>query len=918
MNVNGSILSDIIMHNKYARWNENLLRRETYSECVDRNKLMHLEKFPELKDEIEAAYTFVYDKVVLPSMRSMQFAGKPIKIAPNRMFNCFAKETKFVTSKGTKSFEEFSDGDHVEVVTHTGTFKQAVVRSYGEQELFETILIRGRNSQTVYATKDHRWIKYDGEQTTRLQKKDVLYPTPKLELFNYATSEPLEKLYWCYGYAYGNGTIIENETSQHYIVNLHSVNSKKYASRFQEMGFETSNLKSHNDFLACIGNYHKLISNIDANSKDLIKAFFTGYLNSSGIRNTDFNNNDSVSKYKQISTTDLEHAQFIEKCAEISGYFILSKKKIIKNKIITYRYTLTNNIGSSISTAYSVKNIKKTDRKEEVWCLEVEEDHSFILSGGIVTGNCVFAPVDDYRIFGEVMFLLLGGSGVGYSVQNHHIDNLPEIRKPIKTRRYLVGDSIEGWAESVKLLIKSYFLNSSKPDFDFSDIRSKGARLITSGGKAPGPAPLQKCLFLIEQLLNSKTDGDKLKPIDAHDIMCYIADAVLAGGIRRSAMIALFSIDDIEMLTCKSGNWFEKHPHRGRANNSAVVLRSRVTKESFGKLFEFMKENKTGEPAIFLTNDKDMGLNPCGEASLRAFSGCNLTEINASLINSQEELNAAAKAASFIGTLQASYTRFHYLRPIWERGFKKDSLIGVGITGLANENFLKLDLTNAAKIVVNENKKISETIGIKQAARTTLVKPSGTTALLLGTSSGIHDWYAKYYIRRIKLLKNEEIYHYLARELPELMEDDWEKPHIQAILSIPMKAPEGAILREDTTPIALLERVKDVYKRWIFPGHITGSNTHAISCTVNVKDNEWDEVENWMWTNKDSYNCISVFPHFGGSYKQLPFEEITEECYYKMSTNIHRIDLTKILEMADDTNLTGEAACAGGACELTF
>ena len=618
MDLNRSILSDIIMHNKYARWNDKLLRRETYEECIDRNKNMHLERFPELTEQIEEAYKLVYSKMVLPSMRALQFSGKPIKIAPNRLF------------------------------------------------------------------------------------------------------------------------------------------------------------------------------------------------------------------------------------------------------------------------------------------------------------NCIYLPIDDFRAFGEVMFLLLGGSGVGYSVQRHHIENLPEINKPTKSRRYLVADSIEGWADAIKVLFKAYFFNMSKPIFDFSDIREKGARLITSGGKAPGADPLKKCLFMIEQLLDSKNNGDKLEPIEVHDILCYIADAVLAGGIRRSAMICLFSIDDKDMLTCKSGNWSETHSHRGRANNSAVVLRSRVTKESFQKLFEFMKSNGTGEPGIFFTNDKDMGLNPCGEASLRAFSGCNLTEINASMINNQDELNMAAKAAAFIGTLQASYTDFHYLRPIWERNFKKDALIGVGITGLANKDFLALDLQQSSKLVVEENKRVADILGIMPAARCTLVKPSGTTSLLLGTSSGIHDWHSKFYIRRIKLLKNEALYKYLIEKLPELIEDDWEKPHLQSVLDIPIAAPLGAITREDTTPIELLERVKYIYEKWIIPGHNRGDNTHAVSCTINVKENEWDQVEEWMWSNKDKYNCISVFPYFGGNHKQLPFEEIDEKTYMEKSKFLSKIDLTQVIETFDDTNLTGEAACAGGVCEINI
>lgn len=532
--------------------------------------------------------------------------------------------------------------------------------------------------------------------------------------------------------------------------------------------------------------------------------------------------------------------------------------------------------------------------------------------------NCCFMHIDDYRAFSETMFLLLGGTGVGYSVQTHHVEQLPCIRKPIKTKRYVVPDSVEGWADSVKLLMKAYLMGAPKPRYDFSDIRPKGARLITAGGKAPGPEPLKICLIKIEGILESKQDGEKLTTLECHDIQCHIADAVLAGGIRRSAMISLFDIDDFDMLTCKTGNWFELNPQRGRANNSAVGVRSKLDRRTFDTFFDYVQNSGTGEPGLCLTNNPEWGTNPCAEASLRANQGCNLAEINAALIFDQETLDFAATAAGFIGTLQASYTDFHYLRPIWKTVFERDALLGVGITGLASETFLALDLTQAAKSVLDINAKTAAAIGIRPSARSTLIKPSGTTALALGTASGIHDWHSKFYLRRMKLLKNEAMYYYLMSKFPQLIEDDVEKPHIQAVLTIPIKAPEGAITRHDASPVDLLERVADVYQRWVLPGHRKGDNTHSISCTVNVKDNEWATVREWMWENQDSYNCISVFPHYGGTHKQLPFEDCDEETYNRLSSYLTQIDLSEIIETDDETDLAGEAACAGGACEVVF
>ena len=533
--------------------------------------------------------------------------------------------------------------------------------------------------------------------------------------------------------------------------------------------------------------------------------------------------------------------------------------------------------------------------------------------------NCAYLPIDDWRAFGEVMFLLLGGTGVGYSVQRHHVDALPEIRKPSidRDRRFLIADSIEGWADAVKALMKSYFYGGSKLKFDFSDIRAKGSRLVTSGGKAPGPQPLRECLVKIEGILNEKQDGDKLSALEVHDIVCHVADAVLAGGIRRAALISLFSADDEEMISCKSGAWWELHPQRGRANNSAVLMRHKITKEFFLDLWKRVELSGAGEPGIYLSNDKDWGTNPCCEIALRPFQFCNLCEVNVSDIESQEDLNARMKAAAFIGTLQAGYTDFHYLRPIWKRTTEKDALIGVSMTGIGSGTVLNYNMKEAAKVVKEENDRVATAIDINKSARTTTVKPAGTTSLTLGTSSGIHAWHNDYYVRRIRVGKNEAIYSYLSVYHPELVEDEYFRPHDTAVISIPQKAPANAILRTES-PFQLLDRIKRVTQEWVRPGHRNGSNTHNISATVSLRDHEWDAAGQWMWENREFYNGLSVLPYDGGTYKQAPFEDITKERFEELMTSLNEIDLSRIVELDDDTDLKGEVACAGGACEVTI
>jgi ribonucleoside-diphosphate reductase alpha chain len=532
--------------------------------------------------------------------------------------------------------------------------------------------------------------------------------------------------------------------------------------------------------------------------------------------------------------------------------------------------------------------------------------------------NCAYLPIDHLDAFSETMFLLLGGTGVGYSVQKHHVEKLPEIRKPNpnRTRRFLVGDSIEGWADAIKVLMKSYFgEHLSTPEFDFSDVRPKGAQLVTSGGKAPGPQPLKDCIHKLKGMLDAKEDGERLSSIEVHDMICHIADAVLAGGIRRAALISLFSADDNEMIACKSGAWWETNPQRGRANNSAALVRHKITKDFFMDLWKRVEASGAGEPGIYFTNDKDWGTNPCCEIALRPNQFCNLCEVNVSDIESQEDLNNRVKAAAFIGTLQAGYTDFHYLRDVWKRTTEKEALIGVSMTGIGSGVVLGYNMKEAAKLVKEENARVAELIGVNKSARTTTVKPAGTTSLTLGTSSGIHAWHNDYYIRRVRVGKNEAIYQYLAMYHPELVEDEFFRPHDTAVISVPQKSPEGAILRTES-PFQLLDRVKKITQEWVRPGHRTGSNTHNVSATISLKNEDWELAGEWMWENRDFYNGLSVLPYDGGSYIQAPFEDCTKEEYDRLFAKLHTIDLSKVVELQDNTDLSGELACAGGACEI--
>lgn len=589
--------------------------------------------------------------------------------------------------------------------------------------------------------------------------------------------------------------------------------------------------------------------------------------------------------------------------------------------------------------------------------------------------NCAFAHIDDKSIFSEIMFLLMGGSGVGYSVQYQHVNKLPQVVEPTGYQRFIVSDSVEGWSDAVRTLIRAYMQGKFRPIFDFRDIRPKGSRIKKAGGKAPGHEKLQIALKNIEKVLVQAV-GRSLITLEVHDINCYIADCIVSGGVRDSAMISLFSKGDNDMITCKGSYnayihqeiaeledgsrkcmvkipanknimntnlyngkdsieltlapwaynhlkdqgklpFFLVHPQRGRANNSMLLERGTITKDEFFELWKQIEESGSGEPGIYWTNNPEQGTNPCAEIGLNTNQFCNLTTINGAKVEGQEDYNKKAKVAAFIGTLQAGYTDFHYLRPIWRETTEREALLGVSITNVAYNKLNDLSKSEAAEHAVAENVRVAELLGINPAARITCIKPEGTSTLALGTyGSGIHGIHDPFFIRNIRIKKSDAIYKYLLTKIPQLVADDEQAPDIKAVISIPVKAPEGVIMRHES-PLDLLERIKDYSINWVKTGHISGENTHNVSATVSIKPDEWEEVGEWMWDNSDYYNGLSCLPYDGGIYRQAPLETITEDEYNEKVKYLEAIDLTEIVEEDDNTDLINELACAGSSsCEI--
>ena len=552
--------------------------------------------------------------------------------------------------------------------------------------------------------------------------------------------------------------------------------------------------------------------------------------------------------------------------------------------------------------------------------------------------NCAYIPLCDTKAFSETMFLLLSGCGVGFSVQHHHVQQLPCVKKANteKTKRFLIQDSIEGWSDAVKALMKSHFFGTAQILFDYRAIRPKGSMLHTAGGLAPGHEGLQNALVRINHIFERKVPETALTSLEVHDMICHIASAVLSGGIRRSALISLFTPEDHDMFTCKTGNFYESNPQRCYCNNSAVFLRTEMSKEYFLSCWERIMAIGTGEPGIYLTNDRDIGVNPCCELSLTPYQFCNLTEIDAAHIHTDDMFYDRCIAAAFISTLQASYTDFHYLRSNWKKNTERDALIGVSLTGLASCNVTPDMLTKGALLIKKENERVAKQIGIRKAARCTTLKPSGTTSIVMNTSSGICAWYDHYFIRRIRLNIDSPVHTDLVSVAPFLFERDVICVHDTVILSLPLQSSDDhAIIRSEETALMFLKRLKTTFDCWIKPGYTKGTNMNNISATCTVKRSEQRDVIEWLYENRDSYNGITVFPYDESSipYQQLPFESLTADQFKERYDQLVHVQ-TPILNVlkswassvrveetdgiaASEMNLSLEPSCTSStSCEL--
>ena len=519
--------------------------------------------------------------------------------------------------------------------------------------------------------------------------------------------------------------------------------------------------------------------------------------------------------------------------------------------------------------------------------------------------NCIASYADRLRFFQESMYLLLCGCGVGFSVQKHHINKLPKlVTKKDGVKKFTIPDTIEGWSDAVGVLVSSYFEQKSifqeysgkTVSFDYSKIRPAGSYLSSSSGKAPGPEPLKEALGNIKKVLdksikNAEFSSRRLSPIDAYDVVMHSADAVISGGVRRSATICLFSPDDEEMALAKTGNWFHDNPQRGRSNNSALLLRDKTSPEQFASLMQSVKE--FGEPGFVWSDSTELIVNPCVEIGLypvdektgkTGWQACNLSTVNCAKIKTKEEFLESCRAASVIGTLQAGFTEMAYLGEVTERILKRESLLGVSMTGIMEQHEICLDPAiqkEGARVVKKTNRELAAKIGINPAARTTCVKPEGTASCILGTSSGIHPHHAKRYIRRVQANKMENIYQHFKKTNPRACQESvWSANDSDDVVSFCIEVPDGSKLKNKIGAIGLLEYVKSTQQNWVMAGRneslcVKDFLQHNVSNTINVKPEEWEEVAKFIYKNRRYFCGVSLLPVSGDKdYPQAPFTTV--------------------------------------------
>jgi ribonucleoside-diphosphate reductase alpha chain len=905
---------------RYARWLPDEGRRETWAETVDRYiDNVVADKAPEQKDEIRDA---IRSLDVMPSMRAVMTAGKALNRDNTAGYNCFSGDTEVVTKYGIRKFKDLQIGINHTVLAGDGEWRNANVNSFGVQPVYKVTFRHSKKSgvkSEVIVTKDHRWLTENRGEVTDLRVGDTVRSNVAKKDFDMIPEA------WISGFGFGDGTIDSRGRAK---VRLCGDKDMRHVGIFEEYGnCSICHPPSYDGDAVVIYRkgffedwkklpYHK------TNNPAWISSWIAGYLEADGHNNP---------KQPGLSSQNQEALDFVQKYGPMCGYIITGRNNCSvmetnygTRKSILGRLTIRDN------TTFYVERMEYAG-EQEVFCFTEKVTSSFTLANGALTGNCSYLPVDDPKSFDEAMFILLCGTGVGFSVERQYVNKLPELPDQLfeSDTTIAVKDSKEGWAKAYRQLL-SLLWAGEIPKWDVSKVRPAGAKLKTFGGRASGPGPLVDLFqFTIEKF--RAATGRKLTSIECHDIMCKIGEIVVVGGVRRSAMISLSNLSDDRMRHAKSGQWWNTDPQRALANNS-VSYTDKPDAESFMREWLALVESKSGERGIFnrtaaqkqaAKNGRrdpnfEFGTNPCSEIILRPYAFCNLTEAVCRADDTLEDLKEKVRLAAILGTIQSTLTHFPYLRKIWKNNTEEERLLGVSLTGIMDceitNGSMGVDVTEECleqlrQVAIDTNAEWAEKLCVQASTAITCVKPSGTVSQLVDSASGIHARHSEYYIRTVRGDNKDPLTQFMIdKGIPA--EPCAMKPDTTTVFSFPVKAPEGAITRNDMTAIEQLDLWLTYQRHWC---------EHKPSVTVTVRDHEWVEVGAWVYKHFDEVSGISFLPHSDHTYKQAPYQEVDKVTYdefaAQMPLGIKWSDLSEY-EKEDGTKGSQELACSSGVCEI--
>lgn len=925
---------------KFARWRDEDKRRETWRETVYQRVIPWFQKLPAVQDRLsqgewDELADSMFDLQVSPAMRVVQMAGPALDRCHVGVYNCGTKSTQFVSNTGVLAFADCADGDRVTVFTHTGTWRPATVRAYGRGDVHRITLQRGNSYQEVEFTADHRWLLEDGTVTTSLKEGDRLWRTPDpFAGWDYDNADVDEKLYWAYGFVYGDGTLVKKAGK--YTSSMVRLCGEKvrFLERFQELGFSHSYPPSQdNEPTVYTGRYLKGLPDPGRDGVGRVRAFVRGWLDADGCRNT----NGGPNEFSSIQVTGQESVNFVRKMFPAVGAYITGEKDMTgqetnygvrSDTTVLFRLMFTN--GTSPNTSYRVAKIDRP-RRADLWCLEVDGDRSFVLPSGVVTGNCAYHPLDDLFAFPELLYILMQGSGAGFSVETDYVSELPRIKKQKgkKPETIVVPDTTEGWCASYFEGLQRWW-DGYDVWYDTHLVRRANARLKTKGGRSSGPGPLLELLAFARNMVMAR-QGRYLEDTDAHRLGCFTGRIVQVGGVRRASSISLSDLMSLGMRGIKMGPWYNDTTYwpDGKyltmANNSAVYD-ERPTAEQFMEEWLSLMKSRSGERGIFnrqaavkhrprRRKSAKFGMNPCGEILLRPYEFCNLTICIAKPTDTVDSLKRKVRLATIFGVIQSTCTNFGYIRPDWKKNCEEERLLGVDITGHAECPLLRHGAPGRAnllrqlrEVVAQTRREFSRRFGINESAADTCVKPGGDSGVFFNCGSGVSPWFGSWTVRWVRESKDSPVAQFLVDSgVPHAPAP--EAPEALLVFGFPRPAPAGATTRKDMSAIDQLENWLEWKKEWA---------EHSVACTVYIDEHEWLEAGAWVYKEEhwEYLNGLSFLPRDNGIYTYAPNEEVTKDQYDRLVAGFPDLNWAKLqhFESEDMTEGSMTPACAAGGC----